>query len=95
MKSKLKPVIEVVAKFAYELEIPIISFTDKRTAPIIEFSTHSLIAKTDNVLFTNSLGAISVMMNALVTEMALTEEHKVIDGLQKLESFLKDSRYFY
>jgi len=83
------------AQFANELNIPIISFTDKRTAPIVPFSTHALIAKTDNVLFTNSLGAISVMMNALVTEMALTEEQKVMDGLQKIDAFLKDSRYFY
>ncbi|GAB4168534.1 MAG: MurR/RpiR family transcriptional regulator [Calditrichia bacterium] len=83
------------AELAHNLGIPVISFTDKRTAPIAEFSAHTLIAKTDNILFTNSLGAISVLMNALVTEIALKQEDKVLHGLQKLDNVINDPRYFY
>ena len=83
------------AKQAKELGVPIISFTDKKTAPIVEYCEHYLIAKTDNILFTNSLGAISVLMNALVTELAFTEEEKVLDGLQKIDKYINDKRYFY
>jgi DNA-binding MurR/RpiR family transcriptional regulator len=83
------------AKQAKEMGIPVISFTDKKTAPIVEFCEHFLIARTDNILFTNSLGAISVLMNALVTELAFTEEKKVLNGLQKVEKYMNDKRYFY
>jgi DNA-binding MurR/RpiR family transcriptional regulator len=75
--------------------VTVISFTDRKTAPIVEHSDHTLVAKTDNILFTNSLGAISVLMNALVTELALAQEKDVIDGLEKIESYLQDKRYFY
>lgn len=83
------------AKQAHELNIPVISFTDKAMAPAIEFSEHALLAKTDNILFTNSLGAISILMNALVTELALAEPDRVLDGLKKVEEFYADERYFY
>jgi hypothetical protein len=54
-----------------------------------------LIAKTDNILFTNSLGAISMLINALVTEIALTEENKVLSGLEKIEKYINDPRYYF
>ncbi len=83
------------ARQAYQMKIPVISFTDKQTSPITEYSEHVLTAKTDNILFTNSLGAISVLMNALITELALTEEKRVIAGLEKVEEYYNDERYFY
>jgi DNA-binding MurR/RpiR family transcriptional regulator len=83
------------AELAQQLDIPVVSFTDKKTAPIVEFSQHVLIAKTDNILFTNSLGAISMLMNALVTEIALEEDKKVLAGLEKIEKYINDPRYFY
>jgi DNA-binding MurR/RpiR family transcriptional regulator len=83
------------AELAAQSKIPVLSFTDKKTAPIVAFSDHYLVARTDNILFTNSLGAISVLMNALVTELALTQEKQVLDGLEKVESYLKDERYFF
>jgi DNA-binding MurR/RpiR family transcriptional regulator len=83
------------AKLAKESNINVISFADKKTAPVAEFSEHILVAKTDNILFTNSLGSIAVLMNALVTDLALSEENEVIAGLKKIEKYLNDSRYFY
>jgi DNA-binding MurR/RpiR family transcriptional regulator len=83
------------AQLAKKSNVTVISFTDRKTAPIAEYSDHILVAKTDNILFTNSLGAISVLMNALVTELALAQDKKVIDGLEKIESYLQDKRYFY
>jgi DNA-binding MurR/RpiR family transcriptional regulator len=83
------------AELAQQMDIPVVSFTDKKTAPIAEFSQHILIAKTDNILFTNSLGAISMLMNALITEIALTENQRVLAGLEKIEKYFNDPRYFY
>jgi DNA-binding MurR/RpiR family transcriptional regulator len=83
------------ANQARGMKIPVVAFTDKRTSPVCEYSEHVLVAKTDNILFTNSLGAISMLMNALITELALSEEDKVLDGLQKSEAFMHDKRYYY
>jgi DNA-binding MurR/RpiR family transcriptional regulator len=87
------PTIEAT-QLAREMGLPVISFTDKKTAPIVEFSTHVLIAKTDNILFTNSLGAIAVLMNVLVTELALKQEDRILANLQRIEQFLNDPRYY-
>jgi DNA-binding MurR/RpiR family transcriptional regulator len=83
------------AQLAHQRKIPVVSFTDKKTAPIVQYCLHILIAKTDNILFTNSLGAISMLMNALVTDIALTEERKVLKGLQTIDKYVNDPRYFY
>ncbi len=83
------------AELAQRFDIPVISFTDKKTSPISQFSQHVLIARTDNILFTNSLGAISVLMNALITEIALADEGQILDGLEKIEKFVNDPRYYY
>ncbi len=83
------------AELAHKMKIPVVSFTDKKTSPIAQYSLHMLIAKTDNILFSNSLGAISMLINALVTEIALTEDSKMLAGLQKIEEFINDPRYFY
>ena len=83
------------AELAYRQNIPVISFSDQKTSPIAQYSTHMLIAKTDNILFTNSLGAISMLINALVTEIALTEEDKVLARLEKIEKYKSDQRYFF
>jgi DNA-binding MurR/RpiR family transcriptional regulator len=83
------------AQQAHQKNIPVISFSNNKTSPIVQYSTHMLIAKTDNILFTNSLGAISMLINALVTEIALTEENKVLAGLEKLEKYMNDQRYFF
>lgn len=83
------------AKLAHQMNIPVVSFTDKKTSPIVQYSVHVLIAKTDNILFTNSLGAISMLMNALVTEIALTEDKRVLEGLEKIEEYINDPRFFY
>jgi DNA-binding MurR/RpiR family transcriptional regulator len=83
------------AELAKASNITVISFADKKTAPVAEFSEHVLVAKTDNILFTNSLGSIAVLMNALVTDLALSEENEVIAGLKKIDKYLNDPRYFY
>jgi DNA-binding MurR/RpiR family transcriptional regulator len=83
------------AQLAHQRKIPVVSFTDKKTAPIVQYSLHVLIAKTDNILFTNSLGAISMLINALITEIVLTEEKKVLKGLQTIDKYVNDPRYFY
>ncbi len=64
------------AKFAHERGIKIISVTNKPTAPIAFFSNEVLIVKSENMLFTNSFAAISVVINAIATACALKNKAK-------------------
>ncbi len=77
--------IEAV-KFAKERGIKVIAVTNKNSSPISIYSDVSLIVKSENMLFTNSFAAISVLINAIVTESALRNKSNV----KKLFTELKD-----
>ncbi|MFN4111057.1 MAG: MurR/RpiR family transcriptional regulator [Ignavibacteria bacterium] len=73
--------IEAV-KFAKERNLPVISITNKPSAPITFHSKYSLVVKSENMLFTNSFSAISVLINAIATECAKRDKKrskKVLD----------------
>jgi len=63
-------------KFAHERGIKVISVTNKATSPITFYSTEVLIVKSENMLFTNSFAAISVLINAIATSCALKNKTK-------------------
>ena len=65
-----KDTIEV-AKIASEKNIKVIAITNKEASPITFFSKVNLIVHSENMLFTNSFAAISVIINALATSCAL------------------------
>jgi DNA-binding MurR/RpiR family transcriptional regulator len=59
------------AKFASSKGIKVISITNKNASPITRYSDNVLIVSSENMLYTNSFAAISVLINALTTECAL------------------------
>jgi DNA-binding MurR/RpiR family transcriptional regulator len=59
------------AKIASEKNIKIIAITNKEASPITLFSKVNLIVHSKNMLFTNSFAAISVLINAMATSIAL------------------------
>ncbi len=74
------------AKFAKERKIRVISITNKSSSPITFQCVYSLIVKSENMLFTNSFSAISVIINALATECAKKDRNRA-------EKFLKEFKY--
>jgi DNA-binding MurR/RpiR family transcriptional regulator len=72
------------AKFAKERNVKVLSITNKSTAPIVFYSTTTLIVKSKNILFTNSFAAISVLINALATEYAVQNSDKAEQMLSML-----------
>ena len=70
------------AKIASEKNIKIIAITNKEASPITLFSKVNLIVHSKNMLFTNSFAAISVLINALATSIALKNKAKT-KSLQK------------
>ncbi len=75
------------AKFAKERQVSVISISNKEAAPITHFSDYNLAVKSENMLFTNSFAAISVLINALATECAIknkSKAKKMLDDLNKI-----------
>ena len=86
-----KDTIEAV-KFAKEKKIKVVALTNKKSSPISFFTDAALIIKSENMLFTNSFAAISVLINAIVTECALKNEAKAKKWLNNLKSVAKLQR---
>lgn len=59
------------AKAANKKGIKVISITNKPSSPVTFYSEAVLIVKSENMLFTNSFAAISVIINALATACAV------------------------
>jgi len=66
-----------LAKSCHKKKIKIIAITNKTSAPAGFYSNHSLIVKSENMLYTNSFAAISVLINAIATEIAVRNKVKV------------------
>jgi DNA-binding MurR/RpiR family transcriptional regulator len=85
--------VEAVA-FARERGIGTVAFTDKKVAPIREYTDHCIQIKTDNIMFTNSLGAVSVIINAIITELNFRDRERTLKALKIIEENIRDERYF-
>jgi DNA-binding MurR/RpiR family transcriptional regulator len=65
------------AKYARKRGLTVVTITDKLTSPITFHAQHVLAVRTENMLHTNSISAISVVINALVTDVALKNKTAV------------------
>lgn len=77
-----------VAKFAESKNIDVISITNKATAPIASYSSAVLTVKSENMLFTNSFAAISVLINAIATACAVKNKSKAKKVLKESEKIM-------
>lgn len=83
-----KSTIDAV-KFAKEKKIKVVAITNKKSSPISIHSDISLIVKSENMLFTNSFAAISVLINAIATECALRNKEAATKMLKELKTVTK------
>jgi DNA-binding MurR/RpiR family transcriptional regulator len=74
-------------EYAASKGISTISVTNKEASPVTFFSDINLVVKSENMLFTNSFAAISVIINAIATECAMknkTRAEKILSESKKL-----------
>ncbi len=71
-------------EYAGSRGIKIISITNKEASPITYCSDINLVVQSENMLYTNSFAAISVVINAIATECAIKNK-------QRAEKVLKES----
>lgn len=76
------------ARFAKKRNIKVISITNKPTAPITNYSFAFLNVKSENMLFTNSFAAISVLINAIATACAFKNNSKAKNVLKESEKIM-------
>lgn len=80
------------AKFAAERKINVIAITNKEASPITFYSKVNLIVKSENMLFTNSFAAISVLINAIATQCALKNKTKAKKFLRESMEIMEDQK---
>jgi DNA-binding MurR/RpiR family transcriptional regulator len=83
-----------VAAAAARRKIPVIAITNKLTSPITFYSKKVLPIRSQNILFTNSFSAISVVINALATEVAMRNREKAMQLMKETDRLLTDSGHY-
>jgi DNA-binding MurR/RpiR family transcriptional regulator len=77
-------------KFCFERHLTCLSITDRATSPIVRWSHSFLTANTENIMFTNSIGAVAMIINAIATDIALLNKKKVVIHLDLINQIEKD-----
>ncbi len=80
-------------KFCFQRNIHSLSITDTPTAPIVRWSHAHIVVNSENLFFTNSIAAISTILNALTTELALYNKDKTADDSKLIQKILEDEFY--
>lgn len=77
-----KETIEAV-EYAKSKAIKVIAITNKEASPVTHFSDINLVVQSENMLYTNSFAAISVVINAIATECAMKNKQRAEKVLQE------------
>lgn len=85
--------VEAMA-FAQERGITTVAFTDNKAAPMLQHANHCIQIKTDNIMFSNAMGAITVVINAIISELNFRDQDRTRRALKIIEENIKDERYF-
>ncbi len=83
-----------LAKAAADRGIPVIALTDRVTSPASLLASRSISISSQNMLFTNSFAAISVVINALTTEVALRNKAKALKLQRQIERTLRETGHY-
>ena len=75
---------------AKERRVPILLITDGPQSPVVPEATCVLYAQTENILYTNSISGVTVLLNALATELALANKTRALQHVRASNKALKD-----
>ncbi|MCH8566954.1 MAG: MurR/RpiR family transcriptional regulator [Balneolales bacterium] len=84
-----------LAKLAKKQGVNVVGITDSPASPIVEQCDEFLTVRSENLLFTNSIAAISMVINALITEIARRDESNTLKFMYKINEMMKDNGHFY
>lgn len=72
------------AELAHKLGIRSAAVTNKSTAPVTQFTDYHLLVSSENLLYTNALTGIAVLINAIVTECGRKNKEKAREMISML-----------
>lgn len=76
------------AEFAKKRKIDVIAVTNQPASPATFFTKANLIVRSENMLFTNSFAAISVLINAIATACAIKDKQRAKKILKESEEIM-------
>lgn len=76
------------AEYASKRKIDVISVTNKHASPATFFTKANLIVRSENMLYTNSFAAISVLINAIATACAIKDQQRAKKILKESEEIM-------
>ncbi len=76
------------AEYASKRKIDVIAITNKHASPVTFFTKANLIVKSENMLYTNSFAAISVLINAIATACAIKDKQRAKKVLKESEEIM-------
>ena len=72
--------------------IPTLAMTDRLSSPVAPHSQHVFAVRSDNMMFTNATAAATVLLNALVTEVAVRHQGEAVEALSQINRILAEDR---
>ncbi len=82
------------AEFAKDKGSKVIAFTDSMSSPIVKYSTHSLIAKSEMAYFVDSFVAPFSLANALIVSLGLKKRNEVYKNFEYLENIWEEYQVY-
>ncbi len=82
------------AEFAKDKGSTVIAFTDSMSSPIVKYSTHQLIAKSEMAYFVDSFVAPFSLANALIVSLGLKKRNEVYKNFEYLENIWEEYQVY-
>lgn len=70
--------------------LSVLAVTDRRTSPVARFSRVVLPVRTENVLHTNAVASVIVILNALATEVARADRGRAAAAVSRITEILSE-----
>jgi DNA-binding MurR/RpiR family transcriptional regulator len=77
------------AQLAHEQGLQVVAISDNEFSPISEYASLVLAIPRENILFTTSISAFSVLINAIATEIAYKKKEELTDSINQADKILK------
>jgi DNA-binding MurR/RpiR family transcriptional regulator len=79
-----------ILRDAADLGISTIAVSDRLTSPAAGLARWALAVKSDNMMFTNAVAAVTVLINALATEIAASHREEALAALSQINRVMTE-----
>lgn len=84
-----------IVEYLKKLKWPVIAITNNELSPLAPLADHILYAPSHSVGFTDSMGAASVLINAIVMEYMDKFPDQSINRIKRFEALAKEKNYYW